>query len=194
MSRRPGAPYEDEIRDDGRTLVYQGHDVPKSPNTPNPKHLDQRDLLPSGKLTENGKFKNAAQEAKLGLAPPKRVRVYEKIRDGIWSHNGLFELIDCWTERSGGRLVFKFKLSVIEDDTGSARTQQSELPHHRMIPTDVKLTVWKRDAGKCVVCASTDNLHFDHVIPFSKGGSSIIADNVQLLCCRHNLEKRNQIV
>ena len=34
---------------------------------------------------------------------------------------------------------------------------------------------------------------FDHIIPFSKGGTSLKADNVQLLCARHNLEKRDRI-
>ena len=62
-----------------------------------------------------------------------------------------------------------------------------------MIPSDVKLAVCKRDGGKCVRCGSTDNLHFDHVLPFSKGGSSLLEENVQLLCARHNLEKSDRI-
>jgi 5-methylcytosine-specific restriction endonuclease McrA len=34
-----------------------------------------------------------------------------------------------------------------------------------------------------------DKLHFDHVIPISQGGPSTSADNIQLLCARHNLAK-----
>jgi hypothetical protein len=37
----------------------------------------------------------------------------------------------------------------------------------------VKLAVWKRDKGSCVLCGSTKNLHFDHILPFSKGGTSL---------------------
>ena len=62
-----------------------------------------------------------------------------------------------------------------------------------MIPSDVKLEVWKRDKGQCVQCGSTDNLHFDHVLPFSKGGTLLTAENVQLLCARHNLQKSARI-
>ena len=51
---------------------------------------------------------------KEGIAPPERVRVYEKIRSGIWVYNGLFQLIDWWTEQSDGRKVFKFKLQFAE--------------------------------------------------------------------------------
>ena len=37
------------------------------------------------------------------------------------------------------------------------------------------------------------HLHFDHIIPFSKGGSSLVAENIQLLCVRHNIAKRDRI-
>ena len=48
--------------------------------------------------------------------------------------------------------------------------------------------------GECVQCGSTKNLHFDHDIPFSKGGSSLSATNVRLLCAKHNLEKSDKIL
>ena len=64
----------------------------------------------------------------------------------------------------------------------------------RIIPTRVKLAVWKRDGGKCVKCGASDELHFDHDLPWSKGGASITEENVQLLCARHNLEKHDRIV
>ena len=35
----------------------------------------------------------------------------------------------------------------------------------RLIPTAVKLEVWRRDSGKCAICGATDELHFDHVVP-----------------------------
>ncbi|NGZ96803.1 MAG: hypothetical protein CV089_11890 [Nitrospira sp. WS110] len=51
----------------------------------------------------------------------------------------------------------------------------------------------KRDGGKCCVCDAMDELHFDHILPFSKGGTSLTAENIQLLCARHNLQKRASI-
>ena len=41
---------------------------------------------------------------------------------------------------------------------------------------------------------ATDELHFDHDLPWSKGGTSIAEENVQLLCARHNLQKHDHIV
>lgn len=60
------------------------------------------------------------------------------------------------------------------------------------IPKDVADFVWNRDGGKCVYCGSTENLHFDHIIPFSKGGATNV-ENLQLLCQKCNLEKSNKI-
>lgn len=54
------------------------------------------------------------------------------------------------------------------------------LKQTRIIPIRVKVEVWKRDYGCCVICGSKGNLHFDHDIPYSKGGSSITTKNVRL--------------
>lgn len=193
MSVRPNAPYRDRVQEDGAVLIYEGHDAPKSGTLAAPKSVDQPEFTPSGKLTENGKFHKAAQDYKQGLRPAERVRVYEIIKPGIWSYNGLFELVDSWLESDGNRKVFKFELRALDEDLGDSRPGERGLEHRRIIPTVVKLEVWRRDRGKCTVCGSTRDLHFDHIIPYSKGGSSTTADNVQLLCSRHNLEKKDQI-
>jgi hypothetical protein len=193
MSRRSNAPYEDVISDDGMTLIYEGHDESRTESCPNPKMVDQPEYLHSGKLTENGKFHAAAQSYKNGARSPEQVRVYEKLHSGIWSFNGVFHLIDSWIENTGTRHVFKFKLHAIDDDAIGKSNTSPQLNHRRVIPTAVKLEVWKRDGGKCVKCGSTDELHFDHIIPYSRGGTSLKADNVQLLCARHNLQKHDNI-
>ncbi|MBI4800811.1 MAG: HNH endonuclease [Desulfarculus sp.] len=193
MSVRPGAPYADKIEDDGSTIIYEGHDIPKSIGMPNPKAIDQPELTPTGQLTENGKFHKAAQAFKTGKIPPERVRAYEKIKQGIWSFNGVFYLVDSWRETYQSRSVFKFKLAAVEgEDDYSLLAPKDSLPR-RVIPTSVKLAVWKRDGGKCSKCGVTVDLHFDHIIPWSKGGSSATVDNVQLLCSKHNIKKRDKI-
>jgi hypothetical protein len=194
MSLRPGAPYADRIEQEGKILIYEGHDVPLTKNGPHPKSEDQPEKNPGGGLTQNGLFYMAAMQFKKGESEPELVKVYEKIRSGIWVYNGIFKLIDAWLEKINNRKVFKFKLELIEEMLPRLTISTSGLDHHRVIPTSVKLTVWKRDKGACVVCGSKENLHFDHIIPYSKGGSSLVAENIQLLCARHNIEKRNNIV
>jgi hypothetical protein len=194
MSVRPNSPYRDRFEEGGTVIVYEGHDEPKSKATPYPKIVDQPEHTPTGALTENGKFHRAAQAYVNGQRLAERVRVYEKIRDGIWSYNGVFHLVDSWREEDGQRQVFKFKLVAVEEDEDFSHPARVNPERRRVIPTWVKLAVWKRDGGKCVQCGATDELHFDHVLPFAKGGTSITPNNVQLLCARHNLEKRDKIV
>jgi len=193
MSLRPGAPYADRIDDDGTTLVYEGHDIPRSSQHADPKSFNQPEHSQYGHLTENGKFHKSAQEFKNGLRPPERVRVYEKIKPGIWSYNGVFHLVDSWQEKSNGRSVFKFKLTAVEGEEDFSIPVPTHSVTRRVIPTAVKLEVWKRDGGKCTKCGVTEDLHFDHIIPWSKGGSSSTADNIQLLCGKHNLAKHDKI-
>ena len=194
MSTRYNSPYQDLVEDDGRTLVYEGHDSPRTTEIPDPKLADQPQVTSAGNLTENGKFYRAAQEHKLNGAEPEGVRVYEKIRQGIWSYNGLFQLVDSWVESDGVRNVFKFKLITTDDASSQDHVALQKAESGRVIPTAVKLEVWKRDRGRCTVCGATDDLHFDHIIPYSKGGTSLMADNIQILCARHNLEKGDKIL
>src|SRR4051794_28059484 len=79
MSVRPGAPYNDRLEDEGRSLIYEGHDIQKNLTSADPKTVDQPRTLPSGKLTQNGLFFDAAFKFKQGINSAEYVRVYEKI-------------------------------------------------------------------------------------------------------------------
>lgn len=60
------------------------------------------------------------------------------------------------------------------------------------IPRAVQREVWQRDGGRCVECGTREKLCFDHIVPFSRGGSNTVR-NLQLLCERCNLSKGNRI-
>ena len=191
MSLRPGAPYADRVEDNGRVLIYEGHNMPRRDDSIRPKEIDQP-MHDKGKLSQNGLFFEAAIKFKEGKKPAEIVKVYEKVKTGIWTYNGYFKLVDAWQENSGSRKVFKFRLEIVEGiDSSKAGNEDDE--HPRIIPTTVKVEVWKRDKGKCCVCGSETNLHFDHIIPYSKGGTSLSADNIQLLCAKHNIAKKDRI-
>ena len=192
MSQRTNAPYEDRIYEDGVTIEYEGHDVSKKSYNHNPKYEDQPEKLPSGKLTQNGLFKEAVERYKKQRIS-ETVKVYEKILPGIWSLKGFFDLVDYKIIFEGGRNVFRFILRLSENQQIDSSFKQKEILHTRLIPTEVKKEVWKRDKGKCVICDESKNLHFDHELPFSKGGTSLTAKNVRLLCMKHNLQKSAKI-
>lgn len=72
----------------------------------------------------------------------------------------------------------------------------------RRTPRDInerlRFQVLKRDNFKCVCCGkspatnSNVELHVDHIIPWSKGGETVI-ENLQTLCSKCNLGKGNII-
>jgi hypothetical protein len=192
MSIRKNAPYKDEIDAKTNTIIYEGHDARKD-HAENPKLVDQPYHTPKGTITENGKFFVEAEAYKLGSRKePHIIKVYEKIRDGVWSYKGFFGLVDAKTVSDGKRNVFKFYLKPIHFT--SIRKKIEEIPFNRIIPTHVKIEVYDRDKGICVKCGSTVNLHFDHELPYSKGGTSLTAKNIRLLCMKCNLNKSNKIM
>jgi hypothetical protein len=194
MSRRHNAPYTDRVLEDGLTIDYEGHDKSKKQPGEDPNSVDQPRHSQTGKLTQNGLFAQSIDEFKAGRRDPEIVRVYEKLFDGVWSEKGFFRLVDYRYGESGGRGVFKFSLEETEVDIDHQKLTVNKLRERtRMIPSEVKRQVWARDKGQCVICGATDELHFDHDLPFSKGGTSITPENVRILCARHNLQKSANI-
>lgn len=82
------------------------------------------------------------------------------------------------------RLAIKFAKSA---------SQKEYISSGRDIPAYVRLFVWKRDKGRCVVCGSSENIEYDHIIPYSRGGTSTV-DNIQILCLICNRSKSNRMV
>ena len=57
----------------------------------------------------------------------------------------------------------------------------------------LKVQVLMRDGNKCRLCGITvtgENIHFDHILAWSKGGETTL-ENIQVLCETHNLAKGN---
>lgn len=95
---------------------------------------------------------------------------------------GVYQVADAlWAEAVVGTALRVSKRQVVKEG-----------PAPRSIPQDVRAAVWQRDGGRCRECGATEYLEYDHVIPHSKGGASSV-DNVQLLCRKHNMKKRDRI-
>tara|TARA_B100001758_G_C18360882_1_gene585652 strand:+ start:271 stop:1521 length:1251 start_codon:yes stop_codon:yes gene_type:complete len=78
----------------------------------------------------------------------------------------------------------------------------------RTIQNELKDKIWQRDKGMCQanwridssldkntgdICGSNENLEFDHIVPFSRGGKTTYR-NLQLLCQKHNRMKSDREV
>ena len=62
----------------------------------------------------------------------------------------------------------------------------------KTINEELRNKIFKRDGYKCKKCGSKKDLVIDHIIPFSKGGTTEI-NNLQTLCKNCNKKKGNNI-
>lgn len=60
----------------------------------------------------------------------------------------------------------------------------------RYVSETTKQIVYTRDGGICQCCGSSSDLEYDHITPYSCGGSGE-ASNIQLLCMPCNRSKSN---
>lgn len=95
----------------------------------------------------------------------------------------------------------ELKENKINDQDNISKTINVEKPlqkkEHRTsrnINARMRFKVFKRDNFKCCACGASPakdpsvELHVDHIIPWSKGGETVI-DNLQTLCSKCNLGK-----
>lgn len=92
-------------------------------------------------------------------------------------------------ENIGGFIVRSFECTIFNKSNKSNRRRTH-------VPKGLRHEVFKRDGYKCVECgASKDDgaeLHVDHIIPVSQGGSDELS-NLQTLCKDCNLNKSDLI-
>ncbi len=74
----------------------------------------------------------------------------------------------------------------------SPKRRRLFFPPGRRISGTVRREVFHRDGGECVECGSSKDIQYDHIIPFSRGGSDT-AENIQLLCKDCNKKKGAEI-
>ena len=185
MSVRKNAPYPDRYLENSHSIIYQGHDAPGEMGP----FCDQPLMTKTGQLAENGKFYRQTMAYLRGISPVQKIHLYQKLLPGIWCFNGKYSICDAWEEFVDDRRVFCFQLEPESKNEPAIKTGGK----NRNIPSRVKAYVYKRDQGRCAICHSQNNLHFDHIIPVSKGGSSVTSKNIQLLCADHNLAKSDRI-
>ncbi len=82
----------------------------------------------------------------------------------------------------------------IYNSFGDEKDEKAEVV--RTISGKTRLDVFERDGYRCQMCGRTVEdgikLHIDHIIPFSKGGTSDM-DNLQVLCHECNLAKHDRM-
>jgi 5-methylcytosine-specific restriction endonuclease McrA len=76
----------------------------------------------------------------------------------------------------------------LERAHAALRQEADPAPRRELIPVEIRKAVFDRDGGRCRNCGSNFDIQYDHIIPFSMGGSSTL-QNLQILCAPCNREK-----
>ena len=81
----------------------------------------------------------------------------------------------------------------IKPSTNNVKLKNRKTP--REPSNRLKVQVLMRDGNRCRLCGvecndGLHNIHFDHIIPWSKGGETVL-ENLQVLCSDCNLAKGN---
>ena len=119
---------------------------------------------------------------------------YWLYQDKIWKENEEYNANEVKTLVD--EKLEKKKIRLERAEKAKERRENPKIKEEdgrsRRISQEVKDKVWNRDGGKCVECGSNENLEFDHIIPFSKGGANTYR-NIQLLCEHCNRSKSAKI-
>lgn len=167
--------------------------------------LEKAHLMPTGTHT-NISDEDLLKEVervwlKLGKQPTT-----DDIKKGISIYNlstftrrfgGWRATLETFVKYINGEIVYKKshdttynkKKALTTPPTTRVQTHRTKRePSNRL-----KIQVLMRDGNKCRICGvecndGIHNIHFDHIIPWSKGGETVL-ENLQVLCHKCNLAK-----
>lgn len=125
------------------------------------------------------------------------IRLYSAVFSGVAVFYGLEHMfLVCAV--AAALMVISLYFLYTSPKPAKIRQQKPEGPRKdtRHIPQNVKIAVAIRDGNKCRQCGKSGDdvqLQYDHIYPWSLGGSSHDPSNIQLLCQECNLRKSNRV-
>jgi hypothetical protein len=137
-------------------------------------------------------YHRVLQEIKdLKSITPEEIHYYSRLLSYLDPENTAF-VAEHYFEV--GCRVFGHACPVFFMQSGGTETIEGR-PEGRSVPRSVMLQVVRRDNQVCQSCnhyVPDNEIEFDHVIPFSKGGPTTVA-NLRLLCRTCNRKKSNSL-
>lgn len=122
------------------------------------------------------------------------------------SYPGYKRRFGGWTNACLKFIEYKMGSNILADDfvLSDKDIQQDKKIEYvqersRDIPLSLRLKILSRDNFRCIYCGKSPattfgtRLHIDHILPFSKGGKSIL-ENLQTLCEECNLGKSDRAI
>lgn len=125
------------------------------------------------------------------VGPISRYSTYQyEAKFGTWRKalEAFVEYVNSETGSDQEKVNVEDALETVQENEIVFKHKTKRVPNERL-----KVQILMRDGNKCRLCGITvtgNDIHFDHIIPWSKGGETVL-ENLQILCALHNLAKGN---
>lgn len=116
--------------------------------------------------------------------------VWSEIDRIIYFSPNQYQYLSQFDSEDIGCKVYGHTCPFFISQSGATETKEPRR-QGRYLPREVMLKVVRRDNHVCQVCfkyVPDNEVEFDHIIPYSKGGPTTV-DNIRLLCRSCNREK-----
>lgn len=160
------------------SLMYERYRVPHGSTIPSDYCYNRTNNGITLKKPPLLEFLGGGQYRCLGTGFPYNGPIYHKSRET----NTELIVGEC---RNGERFIAGLP---VENEMSAFSKRNPRYPSARL-----RVKVLARDKSTCQICGATApsvELHVDHIIPYSKGGTTTL-DNLQTLCSKCNLGKGN---
>lgn len=120
--------------------------------------------------------------------------IWEAIDRLLYLSPAAWEHLSQYDPQETNCKIFGHSCPVFINQSGATETKEGR-KQGRYLPRDVMLKVVRRDNHVCQIChkyVPDNEVEFDHIIPFSKGGPTTV-ENIRLLCKACNRKKSNSL-
>lgn len=135
-------------------------------------------------------------ENTLVAASKEVVPILEENQRKLWLYGDRFYWADSDLSKEDIYALIRAKERRTEKALANAHLQmqveESGKRSRAVIPREVREAVFIRDEGKCVDCGSRFEIQYDHILPFSRGGSNS-ESNICLRCGDCNRRKSDSL-
>ncbi|KKS43945.1 MAG: hypothetical protein UV05_C0016G0008 [candidate division CPR1 bacterium GW2011_GWA2_42_17] len=173
-----------------KRLQEKGLDLSPRPHSPNRIYSDKELFEEMARVWQ--KVGQRPSKTEWEMSEPRISYLCYKKRFGGWT-NACVKFI----EYKMGTDILADDFVITNDEVSGNKKIEYKREISRDVPLGLRLKILSRDNFRCIFCGkspATDfgtKLHIDHVVPFSKGGKSIL-ENLQTLCEECNLGKSNR--
>ena len=144
-----------------------------------------RFALASGNQTFDARWGKAQIEAIWAQEAESQVELVRQGERVYWAFKGCFYWEDEGLGADDVKALVLQRIRRRERQLANAhslmRAEEVGQAVRSRVPLEIRRAVFERDGGQCVECGGSFDLEYDHVIPFSLGGATSVA-NLQLLC------------